>query len=52
MIRFSIPSNEGRRGAILSGCVEVTGALPFDEDGVEGFELLIGLEYELEVEEL
>lgn len=51
-VEACVPSSEGLRGAILSGCAEVTAALPFEEDGVEGLELLIGLEYELEVEEL
>ena len=47
-----IPSSDGRRGDILSGVDDVTEALPFDEEGVERLELLIGLEFELEVEEL
>lgn len=47
-----MPSSEGRRGDIRSGGDNITGALPFDEEGITGLELLIGLEYELEVEEL
>ena len=47
-----MPSREGRRGDIRSGGDEDTEALPFDEEGPDGLELLIGLEYELDVEEL
>ena len=47
---MNIPSSDGRLGDI-TGCEE-TGALPFDEDGDDRLELVIWLEYELEVEEL
>ena len=50
-----IPSSDGRLGDILSGVVVVvvTEALPFDEEeGVARRELLMGLEYELDADEL
>jgi hypothetical protein len=49
-----IPSKLGRLGDILSvsSGLDEAGALPFDGEGVEREELAMGLEKELEVEEL
>ena len=49
---FGVPSNDGRRGDIVSLGVDGTAALPFDEEGLDGYELLIGLEGELDADEL
>lgn len=50
--KFDVPSNDGRLGEIVSFGLEETAALPFDEEGLDRFELLIGLEEELEADVL
>ena len=55
LYRLNLPNKLGRLGDIGSGGDDETACFPFDEDegeGVDRLELLIGLDHELEVDEL